>query len=127
MPPWGANIFSGLIPPDVPTDLSIRLIRNAPSLPNEWLSLAHFAEIRLEPSPPLPFNPKPHVCFTYTAADVLRAGGHAENLFLAHLDPNQKTWRALPTVLDRQVTRLSAPTSRFQLLGFLRVCRAVCQ
>ncbi len=78
-------------------------LTRAPALPENWLDLGRKADIRLQYVPPPPLSPWPevYVCYQYTAADLLKAGGRPENLFLAVYDASKGRWQALPTSVNR--------------------------
>lgn len=117
MAPFGVDLF--LTPnPDLPDplELSIRLLRVFRSLPGTWLSLNHFADISLKNSPD-PIDPAPLVCYQYTARDVLAAGGHPENMFIAHYDTVNRQWERLPTAVYPEQNLLMAQANHFSTFG----------
>jgi hypothetical protein len=65
----------------------------------------------------VPLQPFPEVtvCYAYTPADVLDAGGYSENLFIASFDSGQ--WTALPTNLDVADQRISALAPHLSVYG----------
>lgn len=118
LPPFGVNIFEGLVSPDVPTTLTIQsLAQHSDNAPEEYLPLNHYARIDLKPSPPVPFNPKPLVCYQYTAADILKAGGSPKNLFIAGYDTSNHQWKRMSTFVDASISQLSAQASHFSDFG----------
>ena len=98
-PPFCVEIPAGAL--QQPATLQIQNLTQAPALPGGYFSLNHFADIRLSYTPPSPLSPMPevYVCYHYTDSDVLRAGGHPENLFLAAYDP-LKGWDILATTAN---------------------------
>jgi len=98
--PFCVEIPSGAL--HGPAILRIRDLARAPSPPTGWISLGHYADITLSFSPDLPLSPMPeaYVCYHYTVGDVLHAGGHPENLFLAAYDSARKSWEILPTTVN---------------------------
>lgn len=116
--PFGVDLFDSLIPPPPPaTTLTIQRLQAAPRHNGKFLALNHYARYSLDPDPAQPYTPPPFVCYTYNLADVLKAGGHAENMFLAMYDENNRGWVRLPTVVDASAERLVAPASFFSILG----------
>ncbi len=114
--PFGVDIFSGLIPPPPPqTVLEMQRVENVPGWPSNLVSMGEYVEITLTPSPPTPFNPEAMVCYRYTTEDVLRAGGHVNNLFLATYSGGK--WQKLSTAVDTANSRLMAPVEHFSLFG----------
>jgi len=93
-----------------PATLQILNLLRAPALPDGLASVGHFADIRLSFSPGVPLSPMPdvNVCYHYTASDLLQAGGHPENLFLAAYDSNRQVWDILPTTANPAQQLLSA-------------------
>jgi thermitase len=113
--PWcvdiAANALSG------PGTLQIGLLASAPAMPKTFLDLHHYADISLLLNPPVPLQPLPKVdvCYEYTPADVLKAGGYPENLFLASYASG--AWTALPTRLDVANGRISATAPHLSTYG----------
>ena len=96
---------------------SIETFTSFAPLPENYTSLQHFAEINLTPVLLRPISPAPQVCYTYTAADVLKAGGKAENLFFAFYDPETRLWERLPTQVDGNLSQLRASMPQFGVFG----------
>lgn len=117
MPPFGVDLFIDPQPqqPD-PIELSIRLLRAFRPLPGLWLSLDQFADITLD-NAPNPITPLPIVCYQYSSQDVLKAGGHADNMFIASFNTSTGRWERLPTAVDPQQRLLMAPASHFSTFG----------
>jgi len=97
--------FCVILPQPLAREAVLRLatpLDSAPALPGRWIDLNHKADIRLLISPPPPIAPAPeaYVCYQYRPADVLRAGGHVENLFLAAYDAAARRWQELPTSVN---------------------------
>jgi hypothetical protein len=114
-PPWCVDIPPGAI--DETATLEIQILTGAAAMPASWLDLRHYADISLLLNPPVPLQPLPEVavCYQYTAADVLEAGGYPENLFIASFDSG--TWTALPTSLDVANQRISATGPHLSVYG----------
>ncbi len=114
-PPFCLNIPAGLLPQDTTASIEV-FSAFSPPFPGA-VDLRHYADISLQPEPPAPLQPMPLVCYTYTARDVLLAGGQAANLFLAAYDPETRLWERLPTALIAAQNRLEAPVSHFSVFG----------
>ena len=84
-----------------------------------YFSLNHYADISLSYSPPPPLSPMPevYVCYHYTSSDVLRAGGHPENLFLAAYDSSRQGWDILPTAANTGQGLLTALAPHLSIFG----------
>lgn len=110
--------LNGLLPAN-PTRVTITPMRRfGPAAAwKTYLSLDRFAEISLDPNPRPPLNPAPQVCYTYTAQDVLTAGGRAGNLFFAVYDDDTRTWESLPTQADVNAGRIYADAPHFSVYG----------
>ena len=102
-----------------PATLQIQNLTHAPALPAGFLSLNHYADISLSYSPPPPLSPMPevYVCYHYTSSDVLRAGGHPENLFLAAYDSSGHAWDILPTAANPAQGLLTALAPHLSIFG----------
>lgn len=89
------------------------------SMPSTWLDLNRKADVRLQLSPPPPISPMPevYVCYQYTPEDILRAGGHVENLFLAAYDAAARRWQALPTSVNYGNGTIFALAPHFSYYG----------
>jgi len=107
-PPFCVNIPAGAL--QHPATLQIQLLSNAPHIPDKWLDLGHYANITLafSPAPPLSPMPEVYVCYHYTAQDVLQAGGHPHNLFIAAYSATASRWESLPTTVDTNQSLLTA-------------------
>lgn len=114
-PPWCTDIAPGVL--NGTATLQIQPLSSGPAMPDPFLDLHHYADISLLLNPPLPLQPLPQVtvCYEYTAADLLKAGGYAENLFLASYDSGQ--WTALSTSLDLANARISAIAPHLSVYG----------
>lgn len=80
-------------------------------------SLGWFADITLSPSPDPPLEPQPRVCFHYSTADLLAAGGSPDNLFFAVYDVETRQWERLATEVDAGTGRLLASVPHFSVFG----------
>ncbi len=114
--------FCVIIPPPLPRQPAVLRLAYpvaAPSMPATWLDLNRKADVRLQISPPPPISPTPevYVCYQYTPEDVLRAGGHVENLFLAVYDAAARHWQALPTSVNNGNGTIFAPAPHFSYYG----------
>lgn len=114
--------FCVIIPQPLPRQPAILRIAhpvNAPSMPSAWLDLNRKADVRLQYSPPPPISPAPevYVCYQYSPEDVLRAGGHVENLFLATYDAAARRWQALPTSVNTGNGTIFARAPHFSYYG----------
>lgn len=98
----------------------IQPLSTAPAIPSPYLDLYHYADISLlYLSPPIPISPMPeaYVCYRYTAADVLQAGGHPENLRIMAYDAKRKRWQVLPTSVDSLSGLILARAPHFSIYG----------
>jgi thermitase len=116
-PPFCVDIPAGAL--QHPATLQIQNLAHSPALPGSLISLDHFADISLSYSPAPPLSPMPvvYVCYHYTTSDVLRAGGHPENLFLAAFDPLQNKWDVLPTSANPVQGLLTALAPHLSIFG----------
>jgi len=114
-PPWCVDIASGAL--DETATLQIQPLTSAPRMSGRWVDLRHYADISLLLNPPVPLQPLPgvNVCYAYTPADVLSAGGYPENLFIASYTSGK--WSALPTSLDVANQRISALAPHLSIYG----------
>ncbi len=110
--------LNGLLPAN-PTRVTITPMRRfGPAAAwNTYLSINRFAEITLNPNPRPPLIPAPQVCYAYTAADVLAAGGRAQNLFFAVYDEDTRSWERLATRADLVAGRIYADAPHFSVYG----------
>ncbi len=100
--------------------LKIQQLTSAPIIPAPYLDLKHYADIQLRYDPPaISLVPMPlvQVCYQYTAQDVLVAGGHPENLFIAAHDVSTNVWTPLTTTVDAPNSRLLAIAPHFSFYG----------
>jgi thermitase len=98
--------------------LKIRQIASAPPMPAKFLDLQEYADLQFRYAPPaIAPLPQALVCYQYTADDVLVAGGHPENLFIAAHDATTEKWEALPTLLDAPNSYLFAFAPHFSYYG----------
>lgn len=113
LPPFGVDVPDSEPPLAEGTELSIRLLRSVPrNWPDNFLPIEAYADIDVEPDPPLAV-----VCYNYTGADVLRAGGRPQNLFLANYRPSGRRWDRLPTLADTLSSQLRAEVDHFSIFG----------
>jgi len=100
--------------------LKVQQVNVVPVMPTSFLDLQHYADIHLNYSPPLP-SPSPlpevDVCYEYSAEDLLTAGGHPENLFIAAHNQMTNQWQRLPTTLDEPNSQLKARAPHFSYYG----------
>lgn len=118
--PFGADIFDGLLPSVPPyTIFSIERVGNVGinQWPGDTVSVGQYARFSLNPVPITPYSPAPMVCYQYSLSDILKAGGHAENLFIASYDPVKHTWIKLPTAVDLEMSSLMAVVDHFSVFG----------
>ena len=102
------------------SELKIQQLTSAPVMPASFLDLGQYADIHLAYSPPQQsLNPLPpvDVCYAYTPQDVLAAGGHPENLFIAAHDEATNQWSPLATTVDALNSRLIARAPHFSFYG----------
>jgi thermitase len=86
-------------------------------LPARSVSLGRFADIILEPMPPAPLDPPARICYRYTQADLLKAGGKPDNLYFAVYDPEIRTWEVLKTDVNAARQRIEADVPHFSVFG----------
>ncbi len=99
--------------------LKVQQVFTAPVMPAAFVDLQHYADIRLSYSPPLSTLSLPpvEVCYEYTPQDLLAAGGHPENLFIAAHERYSNQWQRLPTRVDLPNSRLFARAPHFSYYG----------
>jgi thermitase len=116
-PPFCVEIPEGAL--QHPSTLQIKNISSVPPFPSTLLDLHHYADITLSfsPAPPLSPMPEVYVCYYYTASDVLKAGGHPENLFLAAYDSTGRMWEVLPTTANTAQGLITALAPHLSLYG----------
>lgn len=117
-PPFCLSLPAGALPH--PAYVRIQPLSSAPEIPAPYLDLHHYADIRLlYLSPPIPISPMPeaYVCYRYTPADVLQAGGHPENLRIMLYDSARQRWQALPTSVDTLNGLIFARSPHLSLYG----------
>ena len=119
--PFCLTVPGGLL--QQPSTASIETFTSFTPLPENYTSLQYFAEINLTPVLLKPINPAPLVCYTYSAADVLKAGGNAENLFFAFYDPETRIWERLPTQVDVTLSQLRASIPEFGIFGIFSLAQ----
>lgn len=112
--PWCLDISEGALSNDSTLHLNLLSQFNMPF--NGWLELNHYAEITFDPSVGTLATPAT-VCYHYTAEDVLKAGGHAENLYIARYHDGM--WDTLPTYLDSAHGVLTAQVSQFSIFNIV--------
>ena len=61
--------------------------------------------------------PEVYVCYHYTAQDVLQAGGHPHNLFIAAYSATASRWESLPTTVDTNQSLLTARAPHLSIFG----------
>jgi subtilisin family serine protease len=111
--PFCLNIADGSLRTD--TTVRISLLGSFTPLPSGVVNLGRFASISLDPRPRGDLNPPAQVCYHYSAGDVLRAGGHPENLYISRYDGG--AWQKLTTYLDEVNALLTADTEHFSVFG----------
>jgi subtilisin family serine protease len=99
------------------TRVHFTLASNFSPLPSRANSLGQFADVILEPLPQPPLIPPPRICYRYSAADLVQAGGKAENLFFAVYDPEIRTWEILETEVNAALQRIEADVPHFSVFG----------
>jgi subtilisin family serine protease len=116
-PPFCVEIPAGAL--KHPATLQIQLLNSAPPIPSELVNLHHYADITLSysPAPPLSLLPEVYVCYHYTAADVLLAGGHPENLRLAAYGSADGAWEVLPTTANTASGLITARATHLSIYG----------
>jgi thermitase len=99
--------------------LKVQQLSTVPASSMSYLDLQHYADISLAYSPPWTSQtlPEVDVCYEYTPADVLAAGGHPENLFLTAHNKTSDLWQMLPTTVDTVNSRLFATAPHFSYYG----------
>jgi hypothetical protein len=115
---FDVDIAAGILP--YRSALKVQQLTTAPNMPAAFLDLNHYADINLAYSPPAPqLSPMPegYVCYGYTPEDLLTAGGHPENLFIAVHDESTNQWQLLPTTVDVLNMRLTALAQHFSYYG----------
>lgn len=117
-PPFCVSLPSGALQHEA--RLRIQPLSAAPPMPDSWLDLQHYADIRLlYYSPPVPISPMPevYVCYHYTASDLLQAGGHPQNLRLMAYDSSRQRWQSLPTLVDMGNQLILARAPHLSIFG----------
>lgn len=79
--------------------------------------LRQYAQLIPDPAQFGWLEPKPRLCYFYTSADVLSAGGHAENLLLAVFDHSTGAWSALSTTLEKSMGAVCAYIPYYSVYG----------
>jgi hypothetical protein len=99
--------------------IRIQNLTSAPPVPSDWFSLEHYADINLSITPPFPLSPLPeaYVCYHYSSSDVLQAGGHPENLYLAAFNDASGIWEILPTAANTTLHLLTARAPHLSIYG----------
>ena len=121
--PFCLDVPAGAFSTD--TRLHFSVFSSFSPLPGALQSLNHFADIEPDPMPSAPLEPQPQVCYHYTAADVLKAGGRPQNLVFMVYDPETRMWTRLPTVVDQTGQRILAPVPHFSTFGVFAPSSAV--
>jgi len=112
LPPFGVDLPENVLPVEG-TELSIRLLRSVPrNWPDQFLPVQAYADINFDPDPT-----EAVVCYSYTGADVLKAGGRPQNLFLASYRPGSRSWERLPTLAEPLASQLRAEVDHFSIFG----------
>ncbi len=106
------------------TRLQFTVFDHFAPLPNGLLNLNHFADIEPDPMPDAPLSPPPQICYYYTAADLLKAGGKPQNLIFGVYDPETRMWTKLPTYVDQDGQRILADVPHFSTFGVFSSGRA---
>ena len=112
LPPWCLDLPKDALAED--TTLHFNLLAQFTPPFEGWMDLNHFTEIYFDPSAGT-LNTPAIVCYHYTADDVLKAGGHAENLYIARYHGGR--WDTLPTYLDTANGLLTARVSDFSVFN----------
>jgi hypothetical protein len=99
------------------TRVHFTLAQQFAPLPPRANSLGRFADIILEPIPPAPLDPPARICYRYSPADLVQAGGKPGNLFLAVYDPEIRTWEILDTQVNAALQRIEADVPHFSVFG----------
>ena len=115
--PFDVDIAPGVLP--YRSTLKIQQLTSAPIMPAAFLDLGQYADINLAYSPPNQLAPLPavYVCYAYTPQDLLAAGGHPENLFIAAHNEFTNQWQPLATLVDPLSSRLVALAPHFSYYG----------
>ncbi len=121
--PFCLDVPAGAFSTD--TRLHFSVFDSFSPLPASAQSLNHFADIAPDPMPDAPLDPQPQVCYHYTAADVLKAGGKPQNLVFMVYDHETRMWDKLPTVVDVAGQRILAPAPHFSTFGVFAPSSAV--
>lgn len=112
--------FKVHLPPGVPpagTTLQLRTFTAFNSAYSGMINLGRYAELKPSPAQAGWLEPKPRLCYYYTSADVLNAGGHAENLMLAVFDHSAAGWSPLATFLDKDAGTVCAYVPYYSVYG----------
>ncbi len=107
-----------------PTRLHFTVFNSFSPLPGKLQSLNHFAGIEPDPMPDAPLSPPPRICYHYTAADLIKAGGKPQNLVFMVYDPETRMWDQLPTYADAEGGRILADVPHFSTFGVFASGRA---
>ncbi|HSV85863.1 MAG TPA: S8 family serine peptidase [Levilinea sp.] len=99
------------------TRIHFTLAQQFSPLPPHTSNLERFADIILEPLPSPPLDPPPRICYHYSAADLVKAGGRPGNLYFAVYDPEIRTWEVLDTQVNAALQRIEADVSHFSVFG----------
>jgi hypothetical protein len=94
-----------------------------PSTSQTEVPIGRYSEITLDPTPRPPLSPPPRVCYSYTAGDLVKAGGDPQNLFLAVFDSQTRLWERLPTSLDTVNNRIIANVPHFSIFGVFTIAQ----
>jgi thermitase len=111
--PFCLEIPAGTLNED--TLVRLEVLRQFSPVPSNYVDLKHYLEIQTDPNPGSSFSTEPRVCYSYSAQDILKAGGHPENLFIAVFENG--SWQSLPTLLDEDNTRIWAYLPHFSTYG----------
>lgn len=113
--PFRVYLPEGMPPPG--TSLQLKTFNDFATPFSGFTDLRQYAQLTAVPAQPGWLDPKPQLCYFYTNADVLAAGGHAENLFLAIFDHSVGGWAKLATTLDKDVGTVCAYVPYYSVYG----------
>ena len=112
--------FRVYLPEGVPptgTTLQLKTLTAFSGAYSGMIDLHQYAELSAAPAFAGWLDPKPRLCYFYSSADVLAAGGHAENLFLAVFDHAAGSWAQLATTLDKNAGMVCAYVPYYSVYG----------
>lgn len=112
--------FRVYLPQGVPTPGTTLQLRTFTAFTGAYggmTGLHQYAQLTAIPAQYGWLEPKPQLCYYYTSADVLTAGGHAENLLLAVFDHSLSSWSPLATMLDKDTGTVCAYVPYYSVYG----------